>query len=103
MHADTTMDVRANARKLQTDSHLYTHRYQAGAHVSRNTDIQRHTYTHRLPYDHPDTARLVNTSALKTHTNGQLSKCRTHWTQECTHAVHTRALSYTLLLTNTPA
>lgn len=37
--------------------------------MSKNTDIQRNKYRHMLLSVHPDTARLVNTSALKTYTH----------------------------------
>lgn len=70
------MHMQINACKLQAESHLYTHRHRAGASVSRNADVQRHKYRHMLPCVHPDTARLVNTSVLQTHTRGPVSKCR---------------------------
>lgn len=65
----TSTYTRANINKLTSLHTLYT----TGAQVYGNTEPQRHRYRHVLLSGHLDTARLVNTRALK-HTHVQAFK-----------------------------
>ena len=89
-HASRRTDVgtstyaRASINKLTSLHTLYT----TGAQVHGNAELQRHRYRHVLLSVHLDTARLVNTRALK-HTHVQAFKCGSYWIQECAPTEHT--------------